>query len=69
MTRVLLIFKAAVNFSLLLSTLQLCTEPATEVYTETSQHQREYTLYEYPYSSALRLDGAIREFPGDVVEG
>lgn len=66
MTRVLLIFKAAVNFSLLLlPTLQLCTEPATE----TSQHQRAYTSYEYLYSSALRLDGAIRESPGDAVEG
>lgn len=48
---------------------QLCAKPATEVYTETSQRQREHTLYEYLYSSALPLDGAIRKSPGDAVEG
>lgn len=48
---------------------RLCTEPATAVYAETSQRQREYTLYEYLYSSALPLAGAIRVSPGDAMEG
>lgn len=48
---------------------RLCTEPVAEAYAEASQRRREYTLYEYLNTSALPLAGAIRETPGDAVEG
>lgn len=52
--------------------------PNSQLYTETEPAEstqrsvsvgREYTLYEYLYSSALPLAGAIRETPRDAVEG
>lgn len=42
---------------------QLCTEPVS------TQRQREYTLCECLNASALPLAGAIRETPGEAVEG
>lgn len=68
-TRVLLILKAGGNFSLLLPNWRLITEPVAEICAVAGQRQREYTLYEYLDTSALPLAGAIRETPGNAVEG
>ena len=45
------------------------TEPAAEVYAAAGQRQRESTMYECLDTSALPLAGAIRETPGEAVEG
>lgn len=67
MTRVLLILKAGGNFSP--PNCRLITEPVAEICAVAGQRQREYTLYEYLNTSALPLAGAIREAPGNAVEG
>lgn len=48
---------------------RLCTEPVAERYAAAGQRRREYTLFEYLYTRALPLAGAIRQTPGEAVEG
>lgn len=47
----------------------LFTEPVAEVYAEAGQRQGESTMYECLDTSAQPLAGAIRETPGEAVEG
>lgn len=51
------------NFLLFLQSLIYTHKPAPDLLTEAGQRQRESTLNEYPYSSALPLAGTIRETP------